>query len=430
MATVKEVRAEREAHIEDILRAPELAQAEICGCLLRILLKHSDEPAGLSGKELAEEVYRQKLHSDREQSFRQLVMELRARLRRYSATEEGQRRKWCCLLPNGISGQGYKLRFINQWELPGPAGRFWQAHCEGGKLPILVFSEPLFFTEETGSRLARWPDVNDDDATPDEALRLLKEKHPEVDTRQLRPCYGYVASGEIKAQQYIQEWFELAGGRSAAARNARRITSSDISSTCPILMGAPQDNRLMQHLLALKECGQMRYRCDFERPGITLLKHATADERKKLGFLPNGNVAHRTGHYDLVDTPDAGGYVFGVLVRMPNPYGEGCVTIISAHHTRAIEQCAKSLTDDARIRRLFVRSEWACEEAAPPFFEALFTVRMGPVNVDAEARVPELIGLQIHRLDGMEDGPGQDIGTDPFPVYRRIDGRRHPDLAV
>ena len=401
MGNSEQVRAESGELVGDILRTPELVQAEICSGLLRILLEHSDNPVGISGKELAELLYKQKAHGDRDQAFRQLVMELRLKLRRYSATEEGQRQKWCCLLPNGISGQGYRLRFINQWSLPGPTGHFWQAHREGGRLPIVVFTEPLFFVEKAGNRLFRWPDVNHDDATPEEALRLLKEKHPEVDTTGLHPSYSYLASGEIKAQQYIQDWFAMASGGSVPARNARRITSSNISSTSPVLLGTPEDNRLMRHLLDLGECKQLRYRYDCDGSGLTLLMRPTADEQKRLALLPGVNVRRGNGHCELVDTAEADRYVFGVLTRMPNPYGEGCVTIISAHQTRAVEQCAKSLTDDSRIRRLLSRREWSWEEPAPRFFEALFAVRMGPVNVDAEARIPELIGMQVHQLDGL-----------------------------
>jgi hypothetical protein len=61
----------------------------------------------------------------------------------YSATE-GQKQKWCCLLPDGVSGLGYKLGFINQWRLPDPTVHFSQALREGGVRPIVVFTAIIF----------------------------------------------------------------------------------------------------------------------------------------------------------------------------------------------------------------------------------------------------------------------------------------------
>jgi hypothetical protein len=73
MENGEQVRAEWGALVEDVLRTPELVQAEICSGLLRILLEHSDNPVGISGKELAELLYKQKAHGDRDHAFGKLV---------------------------------------------------------------------------------------------------------------------------------------------------------------------------------------------------------------------------------------------------------------------------------------------------------------------------------------------------------------------
>jgi hypothetical protein len=398
MEITKKVRAEWGALVGEILGTPDFVRAEFCTRLLQVLLDNYDPSTGLSGKELADLVYKQKLHAEPDQAFRQLVMELRVKLRRYSATEEGQRQRWCCLLPNGISGRGYMLRFVDQWNLPGASGTFWQAHRQGESVPMVVFSEALFFVSKSGNALFHWADVSSPNGSPDVALRVLKEKHPEVDVTALRPCYPYIASTEIKAQKVIQDWFETSAGNSVTGRSSRRVGSDEIASTSPILLGKPHENGTMREMLEVEECGGLRYSYATDRPGVTLLKDATEDEIDTLSFLPASTTRRDGNSWELIDTPDANGVVFGTLLRMPNPYGEGVVTIISAHDTRAVEQCAKSLTDDARIRRLFANSAWNWEDAAPERFEAVFAVRTGPASIDADARPPELIGLHVHRF--------------------------------
>jgi hypothetical protein len=402
MGNGEQVRAEWVTLVEDILRTPELVQAEICSNLLRILVEQSDNPAGISGKELADLLYKQKAHGDRDQAFRQLVMELRAKLRRYAASDEGQRQKWCCLLPNGISGQGYRLRFVNQWSLPGETGRFWQAHCDCGTRPMVVFTESLFFAPNSGSGLL---DIGHEGVASEKLLASLKEPRPDVDRTALRSSHCYVASGEIKAQQVIQDWFELTSGASVTAHGSRRATSADLSSSSPILLGSPRDNKWMRDLSQLRECRETSYSFDCVRPGVILLKNPTADEKRRLALLPQASVREQDGLCELIDIPEANGNVFGILLRMPNPYGDGVVTVIGAHDARAVEQCAKSLTDDSRIRRLFANTAWSRDESAPEFFEALFSVSIGPASMDAEPRAAELIGYRPVRCMSLANAP-------------------------
>jgi len=270
---------EWKALIEKILHSEDFVRAETCSDLLRLLFEHKNDRGGVDGKTLAEELYKKKKHNDPERAFRVLCIDLRKNLWRYSGSKEGQEQKWSCLLPDAVSGQGYKLRFIDQWDLPGLTGAFWQAHRQGSKSPIVAYSEPLFFRDRGGNRVFRWFDVNFDDPARELAMKTLHEKHPETKNEDLHPSYLYVLSGEINARQYIREWFEDVAGISVPALNSRRSNSTIISSTCPILLGNPQVNSLMRHLLQSAECKQLSYRFDNHRFGVTCVVDANDHEK-------------------------------------------------------------------------------------------------------------------------------------------------------
>jgi hypothetical protein len=72
----------------------------------------------------------------------------------------------------------------------------------------------------------------------------------------------------------------------------------------------------------------------------------------------------------LRDQPQ--GYVFVVVTRLPNPSGEGTVTIIYSDYTRALGQVARTLTDDQRLSE----TGWPSGKPAPASFQALFVVHL------------------------------------------------------
>ena len=410
MPTNPEIR-EQQALINSIVRYEEFTRAVYCADLVMVLWEHREEEDGLRAEDLAELIYKGKSTKDAktskatkddannppdsQRSMRVLCGEVRRKLWRYSGSDEGMSQKWCCVLPEATRGMGYKLQFINQWGLPGLSGAFWQAHRDDGRRPIIVYSEPLFFRDEAVTRVFRWFDVNLDETTRDDALQMLKSKHQEVKTEELYPSYQYVLSGETNARQAIREWFDDAAGMRVEEHNGRRINSSVISATSPILLGNPHSNRMMRHLLNSAQGKQGKYQVDSEGFGKTSVVGVTDPEELAIARVTGKKIEKGGPITELVDSLGADSYLFGVVTRMPNPYGDGVVTLISAHQTRAVEQMARTLVTDKRLQKLQAFG-WPSEKPFPGFFQALFAIRVGPVNVDMEAREPELIGFRSY----------------------------------
>jgi hypothetical protein len=87
--------------------------------------------------------------------------------------------------------------------------------------------------------------------------------------------------------------------------------------------------------------------------------------------------------------------VFGLVTRIPNPYdSEGVITMITSDYSRAIEEIAHVLTDEQRFAPMAAQLGWS--SAVPACFQCLFEIRLGPVNIDTEARPARLVSARTY----------------------------------
>jgi hypothetical protein len=156
----------------------------------------------------------------------------------------------------------------------------------------------------------------------------------------------------------------------------------------------------MRNILESASCEHLDYRLDHEGFGTVTIRNPGEQERKALPKQDGdrGRTAGEGSTLLLTGAPEANRDVFGVVTRIPNPYdNEGAVTIISSDHTRAVEQIAHMLTDEHRLSVAIAQAGWPADELPPACFQCLFAVRLGPVNLDTEAKPAVLLSTRSYQ---------------------------------
>jgi len=381
------------ALVKEILKTPAFKRAPLRSELLRYLYGRIHRVQGISRKLLAAEVFKSP-HYD-EGAVGERCLDLRNALIEYAESGPGLVRKWRCELPPAIPAEGYKLRFINQVAAPGMTGTFWQAHLTQARNIIVVYNEPLFYRDMEAMAATRYIDINyDQTQTSQEAIMLeLKNKKPAAYKDCVYPSFLYLMSGEIAARDYLAEWFASVAGVRIQGRITRHTTSSEIAQSSPVLLGNFRTNYFIRSVLDSPHCQQLDYGLHAARFGTIVIRNATPDEATASEKYP-----HRVfENNDLVLNTIWGVNhdVFGIVTRIPNPYeDEGVITIISSDYTRAIEQIAHALTNEHRFAALGTQAGWSVDSPLRSCFQCIFAVRLGPVNMDTEARPPVLLATR------------------------------------
>jgi hypothetical protein len=328
-------------------------------------------------------------------------LDLRNALKEYSESGSGQVQTWRCELPPAVPSEGYRLRFINRTAAPGAAGAFWQAHLSPARNVLIVYNEPLFYRDDAGHSVTRYLDINHDQTQTNReiALQELRTRRPDAYKQDLHPSYLYLLSGEIAARDCIEEWFESVAGIKAQGKIVRRITSPDIAQSSPILLGNLRTNSFMRNILDSTHCEHLGYRLSPDGFGVVAVRDATAREKEVLDGQESKGVRRGKGEELLLESSlEANGDVFGVVTRIPNPYdNEGAATIISSDHTRAVEQIAHTLTSEHRLGNVQVQIGEPADAGMSACFQYLFSVRLGPVNMDTEAKPAVLLAARSYQ---------------------------------
>jgi hypothetical protein len=388
------------ALVKEILRTAAFRRAPLRAELLRYFFANVHKPHGISRKTLAAEVFKSARYD--EGAVGERCLDLRNALREYAESGTGQVQTWRCELPPAVPSEGYRLRFVNQVAAPGATGVFWQAHLSPPRDVLIVYNEPLFYRDEAEHTVVRYLDINHDQTQTDRerALSELKAKRPKAPKEKLHPSYLYLLSGEVAARDCIVQWFDTVAGVRAKGRIGRRVTSPEIAQSSPVLLGNLRTNSFMRNILESASCEHLDYRLDPEGFGTIAIRNPGEQEKEALQKQGEGRKSGgetRGGGLLLKGATEANRDVFGVVTRIPNPYdNEGAVTIISSDHTRAVEQIAHLLTDEHRFSSAIAQAGWPADEPPPACFQCLFAVRLGPVNMDTEAKPAVLIATRSY----------------------------------
>jgi hypothetical protein len=387
---------ELQAVLGEILRTLTPIQARILEHLFSVR-QHKD---GENAKHLIEKVFQRNLgflddlnspmavggRDYSEETVRQHCTALRKALDKYTNSHEAQRQRWHFTLPPGSKEEGYRLRIVDKTRAPGTAGAFWQSHLSPARDIFVVCNEPLFFRDYRTELVLRYLDVNQDESHPEQAIAELQKLHHDEHTPEMHPSQLYLLSGEVAARDYIQEWFLNHGVkvRMAISRNTDQKT---IAGSSPILLGNPRINRHMRRILEIDE-PHFRYRTHPKTAGLIEIENPTDDERP---ILREHNVRADDGHWYLRD--DSTKRVFCVISRIPNPWEDGVVTMIACEWSRATEEIARMLTSEERMNQSFKQPKAPkdADERLPQYFQAIFAIRLDPVNRDGRAHKPQLL---------------------------------------
>jgi len=378
--------SEFEALIDSALKSEGFASASLKSAILRHLFVNRGDQTKISEKGIAEAVFGIKPGAPYSgQRIRTQCMAVRSGLESYASSPTGQVQKWRCTLPKATAETGYLLRFEDQTQPHRATEAFWLDHLESEFDTIVVHTEPLFFRDQLDGRVIRYFDANDDRATLDSFSSELARRFSETEAKMFRPSYLYLLSGEIAARDQIADWFEEAGHRRVKGAISRNLDT--IENRCPVLLGNPFTNRFMRDQFAAQESEYLDFRFDLAQLNCIRVRLRTANEE----FSANLVNDYRREDCLCVLTDKTDREVYGMVTRIPNPYGDGCITIIASHNTRAIEQIATTLTNENRLQKVFAQLGFSPQEKLPTSFEWLFAVPSSVGNQDSQAGLPRLV---------------------------------------
>jgi len=385
---------EEKALIEEIITSPLFSGARLRIMLLRHLFQSRDKPQTVG--DLAEEVWDKGLDTFDPNTVRVQCADLRKHLKEFASSYIGTSRLRCDLPPANLA-ESYRLIFTEIETKWRATHGFWKAHLSSGLNVITVCNEPLFFRDwdERVRKVTRYSDINQEDTDSRKALEKLKQLHPDDFKESLECSHSYLPSGEIFARQRLEEWFDQAAGIKIRNLVSRHMNGQELAETSPILLGNTRTNRFIREILKSEDCAHLAYTIRPERFGVIEIANANENEIEALRRLPPSSVRFGNESAEVVDSPDSARYVFGLVTRIPNVYGEGAITIIAADYTRFIDQIARVATDESLLRHIVEKADWK-DSVAPQSFQALLMMRTGIGILDDERRKPELLTWRMY----------------------------------
>ncbi len=385
------IEREQRAVIERIAKSPFFAGAQKRIDLLWYLFEHRKSP--VSDWDIARDVFGFKRRQDyRSGKARGQCRTLSQKLEQYT-NEDISSDQWHCFLPPVEGNEGYRLRMKNLFLDAGIVHAFWQAHLEPPRPVTIVCNEPLFYRDRSATTVIRVPHMDtpgngkDMQVVPDAVKKLLAVNFKEP----LFPCHLYTLAGEIGARDVLAQWFSDEANTRTEMKISRRIedVAAEIKKSSPILFGNAHTNKLIDKITQLHQYKGFAYRLGAEGFGTVEVRNPNENERDILKrYLLEGTG--QSNRLVLHDNPQPDNVVFSVVTRLPNPYGEGAITILGASYTKVLEEIASTLTDEESLEELLQQTQWSPRSKVPRYFEGLFSVRLDQVGIDAEVEKPKL----------------------------------------
>ncbi len=232
---------------------------------------------------------------------------------------------------------------------------FWKVHLHPPGSVAVVYPEELFF-QDPGQRLTfRYSDLNQERDT--DPLAALHKLHPEMYKEDLTTVYPYVAAGDIEARDLIINWFEKDALVKVQKAITRRMDDKATAESSLILLGSAGRNQLMGDILGNRSSQHLAFHLQADASGINersfntvtikrTPQEPTEEEMQRLA--PYRPV--RVGDEYHIDATEDEGAELAILSRVPSPYAQTAVTIFNAVSGRGVEQLARLVTDEKRLR--------------------------------------------------------------------------------
>ena len=263
---------------------------------------------------------------------------------------------------------------------------------------MVVCNAPLFYRDPAKNMVFRFVDINKDETDSQTALAALERDHPGLYNKNVYVSHLYLLRGETEARDCIQEWFSNMARLAIGKAISHQMKQAEIDESSPILLGNPRTNPFMREIL--ENDGQhLQIRMETPDFGVVALRHSSAqsaaDEEGRLRMRkPALILRRRRNEIVLPDQPprERERDVFAIVTRMPNPSGQGVVTMLASDHTRILGQVARTLTHDDRLMEILRQVDWKIGKPAPNSFQGLFVVRLR----GGEAARPELLAWRMY----------------------------------
>lgn len=245
--------------------------------------------------------------------------------------------------------------------------RFWQPYLSGNAKNMLVYTDVLFFRDDSGNYL-RNIYVNDLPGGVEE----IRKRAPAKAFHGLKPSYHFTSAGEVQSMLALI-WLFARLKAPLEVRNSRFTSWNELRSSNLILLGSSRTNAFLDALQA----------------GNNFV--IAADEIRNLeprqGEEPSySGQRHMEGKLEKAVEP-------AVVTRRPGLAPGTVVTMISANHGRGVEGAAQFLTLEGDVAAALESSGLDNAGKLPAHFQWLLRVHM--VDFDEEVISVERVGHRI-----------------------------------
>lgn len=231
--------------------------------------------------------------------------------------------------------------------------RFWAPYLKPPAANTLVYTELLFFRDDSGDYV-RNIYVND----LSRAGAALKEHIPQLDTSNWKPSYHFVSAGEMHCLLALTSSFHELGAP-LDVRNSRFFAWNELRHSNLILIGSARTNTMVNSLqgdepfVITDEC-------------IVNSRPLEGEEATYRGHRFQEGKLERLVEY-------------AIITRRHGLVGSSVITMVSANHGRAIEGAGQYLSREDKLRELLGKMN---VQEAPAHFQALLRVDM--IDFDEE----------------------------------------------
>lgn len=234
--------------------------------------------------------------------------------------------------------------------------KFWQPYLSGNARNMLVYTDVLFFRDDSGNYL-RNIYVNGLSGGAEE----LQERLPAKAFHGLKPSYHFTSAGEVQAMLALI-WLFARLKAPLEVRNSRFTSWNELRSSNLILLGSSRTNAFVD---ALQAGNNFVITADAVR---------NTDPREGEEASYSGQ-RHMEGKLERAVEP-------AVVTRRPGLAPRTVITMISANHGRGVEGAAQFLTLEGDVAAALKSSGLENAAKLPAHFQWLLRVHM--VDFDEE----------------------------------------------
>ncbi len=217
--------------------------------------------------------------------------------------------------------------------------QFWGQHKQNGRSTLILYTEPLFFTDSRGLFVRHWQlnQESDSDRLSGMARRL--------DAESLEPMYHYLSAGEMRCLLSLSRCL-TALGIPADFRSTRHCQPGELGRCNAVLLGSPRTNPFLEEMQR------------------ELPLRASTDA---IELWQGGRRKHQWRDDWIVRSGQRRLRCRAVISRIRAPETGAVHLLIASNHGAAIEGTGHSLTLEETVEEVLRRTGAMKADALPSF---------------------------------------------------------------